>query len=292
MLCTDIRGDHPNASFLVFLDNLFLNVDVAHCLLHLHVATMGTTRKNAAGLPEDLLEIKNTDKKSLQWNSTIARVVGQCLVFLWQHNNAVIAITTAHSLYQELDRIKRYRKRPKKTSSNYKVVFPVFGDMVRKWLSIPVPIDDYNHGMNGVDLASQLRGGYSVHRPGSLKWWKPLFCWLLDVCANNAYLLWRTSKSRKNRKLHQSFIDTLISDMLEYNKWTPAPATPMEYQVVDLPKRQRCVYGKKWLGACIQGGRRTENKRKFGTVISGECGGESAVCSSIHGMQRLQGCSL
>jgi hypothetical protein len=34
-----------------------------------------------------------------------------------------------------------YRKRPAPTSTNAHIVRPVFGDLVRKWLQIPLAID-------------------------------------------------------------------------------------------------------------------------------------------------------
>jgi hypothetical protein len=46
----------------VFLDNLFLNVEVAHCLLAIGFAVIGITRKNAAGIPHSLLKVKNEEK--------------------------------------------------------------------------------------------------------------------------------------------------------------------------------------------------------------------------------------
>jgi hypothetical protein len=70
-------------------------------------------------------------------------------------------MTTAYTLHQT---IWRERKRPALTSINAHIVRPVFGDAVKKWLEIPLAIDEYNHGMNGVNRANQLRRNYTVHR--------------------------------------------------------------------------------------------------------------------------------
>jgi len=41
-------------------------------------------------------------------------------------------------------------------------------------LPIPGAINDYNHHMGGVDIADQLRAGFSTQRRG-VKPWRPLF---------------------------------------------------------------------------------------------------------------------
>jgi hypothetical protein len=69
-------------------------------------------------------------------------------------------MTTGHSL---TDIILRLRTRPRKSSTNATVAREAFGDMVKKELWIPVFIDSYNQGMNGVDLANQLRKAFSTH---------------------------------------------------------------------------------------------------------------------------------
>jgi hypothetical protein len=60
-------------------------------------------------------------------------------------------MTTAYSFDQS---VWRERKRPALTSTNAYIVWPVFGDAVKKWLEIPLVIDEYNHGMNSVDQVS------------------------------------------------------------------------------------------------------------------------------------------
>jgi hypothetical protein len=124
----------------LFLDNLFLNQDVCLALLALNIVCMGTTRKNAHGMSPRLVAMKNQNR-GLVWNSISGEVVENVLQFLWQDNNTVLAMTTAYSLDQT---IWRERKRPALTSTNAHIVRPVFGDAVKKWLQIPLAIDEYN----------------------------------------------------------------------------------------------------------------------------------------------------
>lgn len=291
-LCTDLRSlDTTGQDYLVFLDNLFLNVDVAHCLLNIGFATMGTTRKNATGVPEYMNRLKNRDKeqKQLIWNSTIAQVVGRCLVFLWQDNNLVVGITTAHSLHLLEDRIKRERRRPQASSKAAKITWPVFGDAVRKWLLIPLAIDDYNHGMNGVDLASQHQCGFTCHHSNCRQWWKPLFFWLLDIVNDNAYLLWKQSQAFNRHVHHQVYIDRLIDAMLQANGATlvpppppPPPTMAKPHHIQHLKKPQYCSMGLQKPGSCVQG---QQKKRKFGSEISGNSAGRTRPRQVLTGCQ-------
>ena len=122
---------------------------------------MGTTRKNAKGIPQQLLDLKQYNR-ALVWNSCIGLVVCSVLCFLWQDNNAVLGITTAYNLGILVERL---RIRPSLISTNAHIVRPVFGDQKKKLLEIPYAINEYNHYMNGVDRNNQLRKGITVIQP-------------------------------------------------------------------------------------------------------------------------------
>ena len=63
-LCEQVRHLFRTELFIVFLDNLFLNINVAHALLAINFAVMGTTRKNATGLPSSLTDVLAKDKEA------------------------------------------------------------------------------------------------------------------------------------------------------------------------------------------------------------------------------------
>jgi Transposase IS4 len=184
----------------------------------LNVACCGTTRKNASGFPPDLIKIKEHNRLYL-WDSCIARVIENVLCFVWQDNNTVLGLSTAHSLHRSKeDTIIRNRKRPKLTSTNARITRPIFGDLYRKELPIPRVIDDYNYYMNGVDLANQLRAWMTCSRPGIYKAWHLLWYWLLDTCACNAYLIWKSSHTEidsRSSRLHRRFQENLIQALFD-----------------------------------------------------------------------------
>ena len=78
------------------------------------------------------------------------------LCFFWQDNNGVLGLTTAYSLNRNKDKIKKNRRRPVITSTNARIIRPVFGDSPVKELYIPLKINAYNKYIHGVDIANQL----------------------------------------------------------------------------------------------------------------------------------------
>jgi Transposase IS4 len=205
-LAEHLHEQHPDRVFCLFLDNLFLNINVAHALLALNICCTGTTRKNALGIPQWLIKLKEHNR-GLVWNSTLAQIEGYTLCFLWQDNNAVLGITTAFRLKDET--IWSHRKRPAPTSTNAHIVRPVFGDHVRKWLQIPLAIDQYNHYMGGVDVADQLRKNMTVHRPWEARNWRPLWYYILDTCLVNSYLIWKGNSTPQRNRAHRKFREEL-----------------------------------------------------------------------------------
>jgi hypothetical protein len=80
-LAQRLRQIHPTRVFCFFLDNLFLNINVSQALLALQICYTGTTRKNAQGIPDWLIKLKQHNR-GLVWNSTFAEVVDSTLCFL------------------------------------------------------------------------------------------------------------------------------------------------------------------------------------------------------------------
>jgi Transposase IS4 len=179
------------------------------------------------------------------------------LIFIWQDNNAVLGMTTAHCLKNEI--VLRYRKRPSSTSTNAYIVRPVFGDEAQKWLHIPRAIDDYNHFMNGVDRANQLRRNLTVHRPFEHRTWRPLWNYLLDICAVNSGLVWEKlhpelkQAKRGQRRFREALIQQLLSTPYEGVPTVHSRARPMPLPQQDgysyhkwerMDKRRHCVWCK------------------------------------------------
>lgn len=101
-------------------------------------------------------------------------------------------MTTAHSLKDNDDLVVINRRKPAITPANRSIIQPVFGEQPRKGLAISKAINDYNHGMNGGDVANQLRVTYDMQRREQ-RTWRALFLFFFKTSVVNAYLLhkWR-----------------------------------------------------------------------------------------------------
>ena len=159
----------------------------------------------------------------------LAKEVNRTLIFLWQDNNAIIDYITAY--YLKNNTILRLQKRPSSTLINARIVCPVFGDLPFKWLYIPRAINDYNHYMNGVNQSNQLRKNFTTHRLYEHRVWHPLWYYILDVYAVNAYLVQRGDQTDKAKKGQRPFRNALINALLN----TPYPQT--EKPVKQRPRR-------------------------------------------------------
>jgi hypothetical protein len=82
-------------------------------------------------------------------------------------------------------------------------------------------INDYNHYIGGVDIANQLRAGFSTQQRG-LKPWRPLFYWLLDTTIINAFRLSEHQRKAalgsakdKVQSAHRAFCEALVLELLK-----------------------------------------------------------------------------
>jgi hypothetical protein len=119
----------------------------------------------------------------------------------------------------------RVRKRPALTSSGYAAAKPIFGKEFCKELAIPKLIDLYNHHMNGVDRADQLRSYYNTQRKKCYKTWKPLWNLLLDATLTNSYLIATHpppgEPKRYPKKGHAQFLKDLAKGLFQHSKKKP-----------------------------------------------------------------------
>ena len=110
--------------------------------------------------------------------------------------------------------ILRERRRPAITATNVRTSRAVFGEDVTKELWIPQFINAYNHFINGVDLANQLRSYFNTQKTHR-KTWKPLWHFLLDIAIINAFIVYASNPqqpwgSHRKNALHRDFRRELV----------------------------------------------------------------------------------
>ena len=115
--------------------------------------------------------------------------------FAWKDQNVVLFMSTV-SNGQEM--VRHLRRRPAKTATNARTSRAMFGESATKELTIPAFINMYNHYMNGVDNADQLRSYYTTQRV-HLKSWKALWHFLLDTTVVNSYKIHHCIPEHLNR---------------------------------------------------------------------------------------------
>ena len=140
----------------------------------------------------------------------------------------MILFMTSIDIGQEF--VNRMRRRPAKTATNAKTSRAMFDDVATKVLPIPKPIDLYNHYMNGVDVADQLRCYYNTQRVCN-KTWKPLWHWLLDTTVTNSYKIANTTEERsyaelKKHNAHKQFRTDLVTGLFEHSERLTQPRGP------------------------------------------------------------------
>ena len=65
----------------------------------------------------------------------------------------------------------------------------------------PALVNDYNQHLRGVDRMDQMTAYYAFGRK-SIKWWRKVFFWIVEVMVNNAHVLYMRHTSSR-RKLSQ-----------------------------------------------------------------------------------------
>src|SRR5436190_23075599 len=123
-------------------------------------------------------------------------------------------MTTGHI---PTEKITRNRKRPKKTSTNSTIAREVFNGQHRKQLEIPLFIDCYNHYMNSVDVANQLRATATVHFSRNEKEFFPGIFWAIDMILTNCWKIYESlygpfisSTEKRQSAAHKAFLEALV----------------------------------------------------------------------------------
>ena len=186
----------------------------------------------------------------IPWGKLYRSEAQGVLCLAWQDNNIVLLLSTIHSPYLY---VPVERKKPSATSTNAAIARAPFGSDAPIWkkqLDIPVAINDYNHGMGGVDIANQSRATDGI-RQRTMRTWFPLFFSFLDAAIVNAYRIqYIAKKQQQTRPLSQvEFREKLYRELfLSQAQARPRPNGPNQqtepryHQRISLDRRNACVW--------------------------------------------------
>jgi len=179
-LCKSIP--EPQLSALYF-DNWFTSVELVYYLREKYgIFSTGTVMENRlqnnCNLSNDKI-LKKKPRGSFDYKTDNKKKV---IAVKW-YDNKCVTLLSSYIGFEPVEDVKRYSKADKKR--------------------IPVPcpkiVKEYNHYMGGVDLADMLvalyRTGMKTHR-----WYLAVFSQILDICVNNAWLLYRRDMQLRKEK--------------------------------------------------------------------------------------------
>ena len=92
-----------------------------------------------------------------------------------------------------------------------------------KEVTKPDMIHDYNYSMNGCDRMDQMISYYNIFNRRTVKWWKRLLMWCIEVSQINAYVLFCLTRDEgvKSVSLKKFKVDLIKGLIAEANKVIP-----------------------------------------------------------------------
>ncbi|XP_065672200.1 piggyBac transposable element-derived protein 4-like [Hydra vulgaris] len=189
-LCDELLEAAQGSGYHLFTDRLYTSFPLAQELLKMNIQTTGTIMKNRKQLPEDIkkLKLKRHEVSAYVHSSNV-------MVLAWQDRRQGLMLSTFHDSTTEVakQRIK--------------------GGIVD--IDKPTVIVNYSKYMGAVDRADHYCSSYSFLRK-SLKWWRKIFFWLLEVAVVNSYILFNKfcEGNGKNKLRHLTYRQNLIEQLV------------------------------------------------------------------------------
>nr|XP_027198261.1 piggyBac transposable element-derived protein 4-like [Dermatophagoides pteronyssinus] len=190
-LCTMLLKKIPEArGYHLFTDRYYTSLVLADELHKLNCHLTGTIMNNRKGLPPEIKKPKfnkNVSIKSYRRKNN--------LIITWKDKRIVTLFTNRYN--PSMKNVKRIIRNGVST-------------MIKK----PNAILNYSKYMGGVDKANQFASTYCFMRK-SIKWWKKLFFWGMEISIINSFILYKEVKKKNNEESlsHLQYIKTLVDEL-------------------------------------------------------------------------------
>ena len=144
------------------------------------------------------LAVKSTSDRQLQRGEVRAYRDGRAMVLQWRDKRVITILTTSGSCNQVQVQTHRGQQKVK-----------------------PAVVQLYNNNMLGVDKTDQLASYYAFLRK-SVKWWRKVFFWLLEVSVINSYIVYKAKVQQQGQEplshlqYRWSLVVSLVSHQLQH----------------------------------------------------------------------------
>ncbi len=178
----------PKRTYHLFIDNYYTGIQLLRDLFKRFIYATGTVRPNREGFPPTVRywHVKKPGDSGYKMKDGL-------LAVKWKDTKDVFFLSTAHPPTE-------FRNTRRKKGS---------GDQELRWT--PLCATDYRANMGSVDRHDQYMETYRFNRR-SMKWWHPIFLYLIDAAITNIWIVKREyyEKKKKTEFPHKTFRINLI----------------------------------------------------------------------------------
>lgn len=190
-LVANVTNATGQSGYHIYTDRFYTGVTLANELLKQKIHITGTVQSNRKHLPDGIRK----NKMRLKKHETKCYRTDSMMVLAWHDKRTVWMLSTnGNNLTTIVERKNRSGV-----------------EQVTK----PTVIVDYTSKMGGVDRSDHYISSYGFVTK-SLKWWRKLYFWLLEVALVNSFLLYKDYCSRNNlvTPSHKTFRKMVIKDLV------------------------------------------------------------------------------
>lgn len=146
----------------------------------------------------------------------------------------------------------------------------------------PLVIKDYNDFMLGVDRMDQMVAYYNFEHK-SIKWWRKVFFWVLEVIIVNSYAIYKRMNCHTGNKLltHKKYRKILVKTLAEPQQLSSIrrsePRVPSHMERLQ-PQRHRLTKGPKRRDCAVCSNREVRGNRHLTRYVCSTCTHKPALC--------------
>nr|CAB3267317.1 GDP-L-fucose synthase [Phallusia mammillata] len=211
-LVDQVLEKSEGSGYHLYTDRFYTSTTLAHELQQRSVHLTGTIKNNMVGLPVELKKRKSQKEAIKAFRHPIKNM----MVLAWQDKRLVLMLSTYHNADTE-DRVRYVKSKQ---------------EIVQK----PVVVCDYTANMGAVDRSDHYCASYSFTRK-TLKWWRKLFFWLLEVGIINSFLLFKKIHGRPTRHIQyrNELLRQLVGDVRNTERRGKPSSTDHEERLRKVP---------------------------------------------------------